>query len=229
MRRSHRYWNGLQKGLKVGISGQLTDFLATYGYFAVAGIIMLESMGVPLPGETTLVTASLYAGTTHNMSIWLVVVAAVAGAVLGDNIGYWVGEKLGYRVLLRYGSRVGITEPKIKLGQYLFMKHGAKVVFFGRFVAVLRVLAAFLAGVNCMHWTRFFLTNLSGAVLWATIFGLGAYFFGTTIHRVTGPASLVTIGIAVAAIVVAATVVRRQESTLEEEAQRVIPGPLRRP
>src|SRR5690349_18845059 len=229
MRRSHRYWNGLQKGLKVGISGQLTDFLATYGYFAVAGIIMLESMGVPLPGETTLVTASLYAGTTHNMKIGLVLAAAVTGAVLGDNIGYWVGEKLGYRVLLRYGSRVGITERKIKLGQYLFMKHGGKVVFFGRFVAVLRVLAAFLAGVNCMHWTRFFIANASGAVLWATIFGTGAYFLGSTIHRIAGPASMVAVGLALVAVVAGAIVIRRHESRMEEEAERVLPGPIRRP
>lgn len=211
------------------IAGQLTHLIATYGYFAVAGIIMLESMGIPLPGETTLVSASIYAGATHSMSIWLVIMAAVAGAVLGDNIGYWVGEKLGYRVLLRYGARAGITERKIKLGQYLFMRHGWKVVFFGRFVAVLRALAAFLAGVNRMHWTRFFVANLSGAILWATIFGLGAFFFGNSMHRLTGLASMVAIGVAIAAVAAAALVVRRHESKLEEEAERVLPGPIRRP
>ena len=211
------------------IADQLAHLLATYGYFAVAGIIMLESMGIPLPGETTLVSASIYAGATHSMSIWLVIVAAVAGAVLGDNIGYWVGEKLGYRVLLRYGARAGITERKIKLGQYLFMRHGGKVVFFGRFVAVLRALAAFLAGVNRMRWTHFFVANLSGAVLWATIFGLGAFFLGNSMHRLTGPASMVAIGVAVAAVAAAATVVRKHQTKLEEEAERVLPGPIRRP
>jgi len=211
------------------VADQLPDLLARYGYIAIAAIIMLESMGLPLPGETTLVTASIYAGTTHNLSIWLVILAAVAGAVIGDNIGYWVGEKLGYRILLRYGARLGITERKIKLGQYLFMRHGGKVVFFGRFVAVLRVLAAFLAGVNCMHWTRFFLANLSGAILWAALFGFGAFFFGKAIHRVTGPVSLAAIGIAVVGILIAAMIARRHESQLEDEAEKAMPGPLRRP
>jgi membrane protein DedA with SNARE-associated domain len=213
----------------VSVVDQLPDLLTRYGYFAIAGIIMLESMGLPLPGETTLVTASIYAGTTQNMAIWLVILAAVTGAVIGDNIGYWVGEKLGYRVLLRHGARVGITERKIKLGQYLFMRHGGKVVFFGRFVAVLRVLAAFLAGINCMHWTSFFLANFAGAIAWAVFFGSGAYVFGKTIHRVTGPVSLAAIGIAVLGIVIAALVARRHESRLEDEAERAIPGPLRRP
>ena len=99
--------------VEVDVAGQLTHLLATYGYFAVAGIIMLESMGLPLPGETTLVSASIYAGATHNMRIWLVIVAAVAGAVLGDNIGYWVGEKLGYRVLLCYGA----PRPRLRPGR----------------------------------------------------------------------------------------------------------------
>jgi membrane protein DedA with SNARE-associated domain len=213
----------------VGLANQLPDLLARYGYFAIAGIIMLESMGLPLPGETTLVTASIYAGTTHNMSIWLVILAAVAGAVIGDNIGYWIGEKLGYRVLLRHGARVGITERKIKLGQYLFTRHGGKVVFFGRFVAVLRVLAAFLAGVNCMHWNRFFIANLCGAILWAALFGLGAYTFGKAIDRVTGPVGLTAIGITVVGVLIATAIARRHESQLEVEAERALPGPLRRP
>ena len=85
----------------------------------------------------------------------LVIAATVAGAVVGDNIGYWVGDKVGYRLLLRYGGRFGVTERKIKLGQYLFLRHGGKVVFFGRFVAFLRALAALMAGMNRMPWGRF--------------------------------------------------------------------------
>src|SRR4029079_13038149 len=105
--------------------------------------------GAPLPGETVLVIASLFA-SRHHLHIAGVIAAAAAGAVAGDNIGYWIGREVGYRLLLRYGSALGVAARRIKLVQYLFMRDGGKVVFFGRFVAVLRVLAAFLAGVNRM-------------------------------------------------------------------------------
>src|SRR4051794_10950143 len=110
--------------------------------------LMLGSLGLPLPGEAALITASIYAGATHDLTLTGIIAAAVTGAVVGDNIGFWIGEKVGYRLLIRVGPSLGITPTKVKLGQYLFMRHGGKVVFFGRFVAVLRVLAAFLAGAN---------------------------------------------------------------------------------
>jgi membrane protein DedA with SNARE-associated domain len=113
-------------------------------------------MGLPLPGESALVLAALYA-SRHDQNISGVEAAAATGAVLGDNIGYWVGREFGYRLLLR---------------QYLFLRHGGMVVFFGRFVAFLRVLAAFLAGVNRMDWGRFLLAN--EGILWASVVGFGA-------------------------------------------------------
>jgi membrane protein YqaA with SNARE-associated domain len=119
----------------------LQHLIATYGYVAVGVVIALESMGLPLPGETVLILAALYAGQ-HNMSLAGVVASAALGAVIGDNIGYWIGREFGYRLLLRHGGYIGLTPSKIKLGQYLFLRHGAKVVFFGRFIAILRVLAA---------------------------------------------------------------------------------------
>ena len=155
----------------------LHHFLSDYGYWALAITIGLEAMGLPLPGETILVMASLHAGH-RGESIAPVIAAAVAGAIIGDNIGYYLGRELGFRFLLRFGRYVGITDSRIKLGQYLFMRRGAKVVFFGRFVAILRCLAAFLAGVNQLQWPRFLVANAAGAVVWATIFALGAYFFG---------------------------------------------------
>jgi membrane protein DedA with SNARE-associated domain len=213
----------------MGIYEQLPHLVQTYGYWLIAGIVLLESMGIPLPGEAVLITASVYAGTTHGLDIGLVIGATIAGAVVGDNIGYAVGDKLGYRLLLRHGARIGLTERKIKLGQYLFQQHGGKVVFLGRFVAVLRVLAAFLAGVNRMPWTRFFAANLAGAVLWATAFGLGAYTLGEGIHRITGPVGAVLVVLAAGAILLAGATLRRHETELEERAVRAIPGPLERP
>src|SRR5215468_8621116 len=115
-------------------SDNMAHLIATYGYFAIGAIIALESMGLPLPGESVLALAALYAAH-HNQSIVAVVVSAATGAIIGDNVGYWIGREVGYSLLRRYGSRIGLSPSKIKLGQYLFMVHGAKVVFLGRFVA----------------------------------------------------------------------------------------------
>jgi membrane protein DedA with SNARE-associated domain len=166
------------------------QLIAHYGYVAVGTVVGLESVGIPLPGETTLVAAAIFAGATHDLNIALVVAAATAGAVIGDNIGFAIGRSLGFRFLVRHGGRVGLDEGRIKLGQYLFRRHGGKVVFLGRFVALLRVLAAFLAGVNCMAWPRFLVFNFLGGAAWATVFGLGGYLFGKEIERVAGPAGL---------------------------------------
>ena len=114
----------------------------------------------------------------------------------------------------------------IKLGVYLFRKHGAKVVFFGRFVAVLRAWAAFLAGTSRMPWDRFLVFNAAGGILWATLYGLGGYTLGNNIHRLTGLVGIATIVLAIAAIVASLLVRRRHEAQLEAEAERAPPGPL---
>src|SRR5271167_3656124 len=129
-------------------------------------------MGVPLPGETILVLAAIYAATHVDLNIWLVVIAAAAGAIMGDNLGYWLGLRFGYPFLRRYGHLFGLTHARIKLGQYLFLRHGTKVVFLGRFVAVLRIFAAFLAGANRMKWQLFLVANASGGMIWASAFAL---------------------------------------------------------
>ncbi len=134
-----------------GLSAQaLSNLVATYGYWAVLLLVGVESIGIPVPGETMLVTAAIYAGTTHRLNIILVIAAAAAGAIVGDNIGFAIGHWGGYRLLRRYGKYVGVDEAKIKVGRYMFQRHGAKVVFFGPFIAILRALAAFLAGTNHM-------------------------------------------------------------------------------
>ena len=202
------------------------QIIAHYGYAAVGLVVGIESVGVPLPGETTLVAAAIYAGATHNLNIALIIAAATAGAVIGDNIGFAIGRSLGFRFLVRYGSRVGLDAGRIKLGQYLFRRHGGKVVFFGRFVALLRVLAAFLAGVNCMRWPRFLVFNLLGGAAWATAFGLGGYLFGKEIERFAGPVGLVLLAVAAAAALAAFVYIRRHEAAMVEEAERAMPGPL---
>jgi membrane protein DedA with SNARE-associated domain len=204
----------------------LKGALAAYGYLAVFAFVGIESLGIPFPGETMLLTAAIYSGTSGNLSIALVVAAAATGAIVGDNIGFGIGHWGGYRLLVRYGKYVRLHQARLKVGRYLFYRHGGKVVFFGRFVSVLRTYAAFLAGVNRMPWWRFLIYNASSGMVWATLYGTGAYYLGREIERVGKP---VGIGLAVAAaiVIVAAFIfVRRSESQLEEKAEAEFPGPL---
>jgi membrane protein DedA with SNARE-associated domain len=200
----------------------LTGLLAHYGYLAVVVLIGLESMGVPLPGETMLITAAIYAGSTHRLNIGLVILAAVAGAILGDNLGYLIGREGGFRLLRRYGHRVGISEARLRLGQYLFRRYGGRVVFFGRFVAVLRALAALLAGVNHMPWPRFLTFNAAGGFCWAMVYGIGGYAFGRELDRVTGPFRWVLVALAVAGTIAFLVFLRRNEEHLQAEADRAL-------
>ena len=206
-------------------SSHIAHLIATYGFLAIGVIIALESMGLPLPGESVLVLAALHAAH-HGDSITAVVASAAIGAVLGDNVGYWIGREFGYQLLRRYGSRIGLTPNKIKLGQYLFLRHGGTVVFFGRFVAVLRMLAAVLAGINRMDWRRFLLANAAGAILWASAFGFGTYFFGRAVMHATRPLGIALAAIALAVIVGTLLFVRAHEAELEAKAERALPGPL---
>jgi len=207
-------------------TADLQHFLSTYGYWAVFFFVAIESTGIPFPGETMLLIAAIDAGITHHLSILLVIVAAASGAILGDNIGFWVGREGGFRLLRRYGRYLHLNESRLKVGLYLFRKHGGKVVFFGRFVAVLRAWAAFLAGTNRMPWPRFLLFNALGGISWATIYGLGGYLLGDNVHRLTGPVGIIFIVLAVLIIIAFVVFVWRNERRLEEEAKKALPGPL---
>ena len=204
----------------------LTHLLNTYGYWAVLLFVAIESTGIPFPGETMLLIAAIYAGRTHHLAIPLVIAAAATGAILGDNLGFWVGREGGYRLLRRYGRYVRLEERRLKLGQYLFDQHGGKVVFFGRFAAVLRTWAAFLAGTNRMPWDRFLVFNASGGIVWATVYGLGGYVLGDNVHRLTGTVGIIAAVLAALAVVAGFIYLRRNEHRLADEAERAMPGPL---
>ncbi|HLG86360.1 MAG TPA: DedA family protein [Alphaproteobacteria bacterium] len=207
--------------------GALPHLISAYGYGAVAGIVAFESIGIPLPGESTVIAAAIVAGTTHRLDIRLVIAATAAGAILGDNVGFWIGREFGYRLVLRFGRYVRLSERRIKLGQYLFLRYGAEVVFFGRFVVLLRTFAAFLAGANCMRWRRFLVFNIAGGVMWAAIYGLGGYYLGKEIHRLAEPVAIALGAVAAIVITTALILVRRHEAVLEQKAEAALPGPLR--
>lgn len=204
----------------------VADLLANYGYIAIFIIIGLESAGVPLPGETILISSAVYAGSTGNLNIALIVLAAAAAAILGDNLGYWVGRRWGMPLLLRYGHMIALDHGRLKLGQYLFREHGGKIVFFGRFTAMLRAYAAVLAGVNKLDARRFMMFKALGGFTWASVMGIGSYFCGRQIEHIAGP-----VGIALLAAVVFGGLalwlfVRKHEARLRAQAELTIPGPL---
>lgn len=204
----------------------LDQLIANYGYLAIGIVIGLESMGLPLPGETMLILAAIYVSRNPDLNIWMVIAAGAAGAVIGDNVGYWIGNRFGYPLMRRFGHRFGITDGRVKLGQYLFAQFGPWIVFLGRFIALLRMLAAFLAGVNRMNWPLFLLANAAGGLLWAGIFGFGGYYLGKAafnVHSTLGP--FIFVGAAVLLFALG-LVIRRQESRLQERAERAFPGPL---
>jgi membrane protein DedA with SNARE-associated domain len=202
------------------------DLLGRFGYAAVFGFVAIESLGIPFPGETMLISAALYAGVTHQLSIGVIIVVAAAGAIIGDNIGFGLGHWGGYRILLRYGHYIRLHEGRVKLARYLFQQHGGKVVFFGRFVSVLRTYAAFLAGTARMRWPRFLVFNAAGGIVWATGYGAGAYIAGNQINKLSGPVDLALAGAAVVVVVTLILVLRRKEHDLTIRAEAALPGPL---
>lgn len=205
----------------------IKPLIAQHGYLAVFCIVALESSGIPLPGETALVLAALFAGATGLLDIKLVIALAAAGAIFGDNFGFWAGRRFGLPLLLRHGGKLGLTDDRIKLGQYLFDNHGAKIVFFGRFIAVLRIFAAFLAGVNRYGWAQFLFYNASGGVVWALIFGLGGFAFGDAFERVAGPMGRIVLGLVVGGVAIGWWLIHTQEKKLIARAVAAYPGPLR--
>ncbi len=159
----------------------LQNALSTAGYPAVLLFVMIESSGIPFPGETMLLLASFYAAVNGSLQIPLVIAFAALGAIIGDNIGYYIGRTGGKAIIERYGRYVFLKPEHLERAEQFFNKHGDKTVFFGRFVAVLRAWAAFLAGVNHMHWRTFFIYNAAGGIVWATLFGCLGYFAGRTL------------------------------------------------
>ena len=204
--------------------GTLDHLLASYGYVAVLVFVAVESLGVPFPGETMLIAAGVYAGTTHHLQIVLVAAVAAAGAIIGDNVGYGLGHWGGHELLTRYGKYVRINHRRVKLGEYVFARHGGKVVFFGRFISILRTYAAFLAGTNRMHWARFVIFNAAGGIVWSGIYAFASYFLGREIEHLSTPVDI-ALGVVGAVIVVSFLVLlRRNESRLEDKADQEMAG-----
>ena len=206
------------------LSDALIGLIPTFGPWIIFGIVALESAGVPLPGETILVASALLAATTGQINIVLVVLAAAAGAIVGDGMGYLVGRRFGLPFLRRYGRYIRLDEDRLLIGRYLFSQYGNAVVFFGRFIAVLRMFAALLAGANSMPAGRFFFFNITGGVCWACLFGFGAYAVGAEIYKISGVLSMISLGLFIAAGYPLSIFVRRNEAALRRRAEEALSG-----
>jgi membrane protein DedA with SNARE-associated domain len=215
----------------------LAQLIHAYGLLVVGGCIGLESIGLPLPGETALIVGSVIAGRTHELNIVAVILTATGASVLGRMIGYVIGAQFGYWLLLRYGLYLRITEARIKLGQYLFLKHGVKIIIIAQFVPVLRSITGILAGANRMPLQQLVVASAVGAAIWSSFFGIAAYSFGRQFARLaaswwilSGPSGWVLFGIAAVIVVLLfTTFVGRHEAQLVAKAERALPGPLQTP
>ena len=166
-----------------GVFGDLQPVLEHYGYLAVGGFVLLEDFGVPVPGEAILIAAAIFAGSGH-MNIALVIVVAVLGAIIGDNIGFAVGHFGGRPLVERFGRYVFLTPERLDHAEEYFNKHGGKIVTIARFIEGLRQLNGFLAGIIGMHWAKFLAFNALGAVLWVCTWAGVGYLAGENIVEI---------------------------------------------
>jgi membrane protein DedA with SNARE-associated domain len=181
---------------------QIQEIARHYGYLAVFLGIALENTGIPLPGETMTVVGGFLAGN-GSLNYWWLLGVAIAGAVLGDNIGYWIGKVGGWSFLVKAGSFFRIEEKKLEIVKEQFSKNAAYAVFFGRFVTLLRIFAGPMAGIAQMPYDRFFLCNLGGATLWALLTITISYFLGQLIPLQEVIAWISKLGVAALFIVIA--------------------------
>ena len=180
---------------EISVHSSVARLIETYGYAVVFLFVAIESLGIPLPGETVLVTAAALAALGH-LSIWWVIAIAAAGGIIGDAAGYWIGRLGGLALLKRYGRFVHFDERKLEKVRSFFNRHGSKAVFFGRFIALLRTWAALLAGTAEMPYGVFTVYNVLGGITWASLFGTLGYVFGRSLpllERYIGQASLAVV------------------------------------
>jgi len=167
-----------------GVFHHFEGTLQHWGYLAVGGFLFFEDFGVPLPGETLLIAAALYAGAGY-LNVWVVGVVAFAAAVLGDNVGYVIGRKGGRRLVEQFGRYVFITPVRLDRAEAFFDKHGGQVVTFARFIEGLRQLNGIIAGTIGMPWRRFLLFNALGAALWVATWTSIGYLAGSHVETIS--------------------------------------------
>jgi len=198
----------------------LEHLIHTYGYVAVFIVIALENVGLPVPGETILVSSAIFAAETHELNILAIVAVAIAACIAGSVGGFAIGRWGEHHFLHKVGPHVHLTEADLRLGHYLFGRYGAAVVLFARYVAVLRSLASLLAGANRMDSHRFVIFTSLGAAAWAATYGFGAYALGRRLAELSARAAVPVVAIVVALVIAAIWFVHHNRARLQREADR---------
>jgi membrane protein DedA with SNARE-associated domain len=205
-----------------GFLGSLAPILNNYGYLAVGGLVLVEDFGIPLPGETILIAAALYAGA-GKLNVVAVGVIAWVCAVIGDNIGFAIGHFGGRRLALKYGKYIFLTPRRLDQAEEFFDHHGGKIIVAARFIEGLRQANGIVAGITGMHWKRFIPFNALGAALWVGLWVSVGYLAGnhiTTIYDQISRYSLyVLIALAVAVVALVVFRVRKQRRTRQARAE----------
>jgi len=196
----------------------LMRLLQTYTYPVLVGLVLLESLGIPLPGEIALVTAAAYASLGH-ISIYAVIILAALAAIVGGALGYLIGLRGGLPLVLHYGGYIGVRRRHVDRAHAFFEKHGAKTILFGRFIAILRTWAAIVAGGAGMSFPKFVLYNSIGSVVWAIVFGWLGYYFGRDLPLLESYISRVSLVLLVAlAVGIIALVFWKRRKTRSRES-----------
>ncbi|MDQ6718392.1 MAG: DedA family protein [Gemmatimonadota bacterium] len=193
--------------------GTIGHLIGTYGYGVLFVLVAVESLGIPLPGETALVTAAAFAANGHLEIGWVFGIGAVA-AILGDNSGYWLGRTGGLQLIERYGHHVGLSDSKLATVRRFYERHGSKTVLIGRFIAILRSWAAVLAGVMRMPYPRFVAFNAAGCILWTSVFTALGYLFGRNLPLVEKYIREVGIAVGVIVVIAVAILIARRRGKL---------------
>ena len=200
-----------------GVLHSLEPTLNNYGYLAVAGLVLVEDFGVPVPGETVLILGAVYAGSGR-LSIVLVVLLGFLGAVVGDNIGFALGRFGGRRLVERWGRYIFLTPERLDKATAFFERHGGKVIVIARFVEGLRQANGIVAGTTGMHWAKFLAFNALGAALWVGVWSAVGYFSGNHITSIYNTASqystylAIVVGVGILALVTRHLVRRRRRA-----------------
>jgi membrane protein DedA with SNARE-associated domain len=205
----------------------LIALVAAYGYAVTFGLLFIESLGIPVPGEGILIATALFAARTHRLELVAIIATGAAAAFLGTSVGYLLGRSAGHALIVRFGGYIGFSPARQRLGQYLFARHGAKIVLLGRFIAVLRAFEGILAGANQMPWRRFTLFNAVGAAVWVMTIVLGAFYFGRAFVHLSRPLGLGLLVAGGIALIAAFFYARSQEAALQRLADAALLGPAK--
>ena len=200
----------------------LEHLLHAYGYAAIVAVIALENIGLPLPGETILISSAVFAAATHQLNPVGIVIAGAVAAFGGSVAGFAIGRRGERRFVHRFGRYLHLDERDLRLGRYLFRRFGGRVVFLARFVAFLRSVAGLLAGANGMSWRRFVISSGLGALAWSATFGFAAYALGQRVELLSVRADVVFGIVVLLAVIGGLLLLRKNRARLQVEADRTV-------